>query len=121
VFTGAYGIHPITAERLPIWVADYVLSTYGTGGVMAVPAHDERDFVFANMYNLPIKQVLKPIYTTTQKVDEIVLPYLGHDNTIVCNSSSALDGLSTEAAAIAVTSTLASIGAGNIKVKLYNL
>lgn len=59
VFTGAYAIHPITGEKVPVWISDYVLATYGTGCVMAVPAHDERDFEFANKFNLPIKRVIK--------------------------------------------------------------
>jgi len=60
VFTGGYAIHPITSEHLPVWIADYVLAEYGTGAVMAVPAHDERDFVFAKQYNLPIINVISP-------------------------------------------------------------
>ncbi len=59
VFTGSFCINPLNGERVPIWVADYVIVTYGTGAVMAVPAHDERDFIFANKYNLPIRQVIK--------------------------------------------------------------
>ena len=58
VFTGAYAINPMNNERVPIWIADYVLEDYGTGCVMAVPAHDERDHEFAKKYNLPIKQVI---------------------------------------------------------------
>ena len=58
VFTGAYAIHPITGENIPIWTADYVLASYGTGAVMAVPAHDERDIEFANKYNLAIINVI---------------------------------------------------------------
>ena len=53
VFTGGYAINPVNGERLPIWVADYVLMTYGTGAIMAVPAHDQRDFDFARRFNLP--------------------------------------------------------------------
>lgn len=60
VFTGAYAKHPLTGEDVPIWVADYVLMNYGTGAVMAVPAHDERDFAFAKKYDLPVKQVVAP-------------------------------------------------------------
>jgi leucyl-tRNA synthetase len=60
VFTGAYALHPLTKERLPIWIADYVIASYGTGAVMAVPAHDERDFAFAQTFNLPIRQVIAP-------------------------------------------------------------
>lgn len=60
VFTGAYAVHPITQKALPIWVGDYVLANYGTGAVMAVPAHDDRDFAFAKHFNLPIVQVIEP-------------------------------------------------------------
>ncbi len=58
--TGAFAINPINGEKIPVWIADYVLSTYGTGAVMAVPAHDERDFEFAVKYKLPIKVVVQP-------------------------------------------------------------
>lgn len=60
VFTGAYVEHPFTKEPIPVWVGDYVLVGYGTGAVMAVPAHDERDYKFAKHFNLPIKQVIIP-------------------------------------------------------------
>jgi leucyl-tRNA synthetase len=60
VFTGAYAINPANGERIPIWIADYVLATYGTGAIMAVPAHDERDFEFATKFSLPIPQVVQP-------------------------------------------------------------
>jgi len=58
--TGFYVLHPLTGEKLPVWVANYVLMGYGEGAVMAVPAHDERDFAFAQKYGLPIKQVIRP-------------------------------------------------------------
>ncbi|HSD82452.1 MAG TPA: leucine--tRNA ligase, partial [Anaerolineae bacterium] len=61
VFTGGYAINPVNGERLPIWVADYVLMTYGTGAIMAVPAHDQRDFEFARRFNLPIRLVVQPL------------------------------------------------------------
>ena len=60
VFTGAYAVNPLTEERIPIWVSDYVLAGYGTGAIMAVPAHDSRDFAFARHFNLPIRQVVAP-------------------------------------------------------------
>ncbi len=60
VFSGVYAIHPLTGEKVPVFVADYVLSSYGTGVVMGVPAHDQRDFEFAKKYNLPIKVVISP-------------------------------------------------------------
>ncbi len=59
VFTGAYAINPVNGEKIPIWIADYVLASYGTGAIMAVPAHDERDFEFAKKFNLPIVEVVK--------------------------------------------------------------
>ncbi|MBR3724882.1 MAG: leucine--tRNA ligase [Bacteroidales bacterium] len=58
VFTGAFAVNPLTQERIPIWVSDYVLAGYGTGAIMAVPAHDSRDFAFARHFNLPIRQVV---------------------------------------------------------------
>ncbi len=60
VFTGGYAINPVNNERIPVWVADYVLITYGTGAIMAVPAHDERDYAFAKQFGLEIRPVIKP-------------------------------------------------------------
>ena len=60
VFTGGYAINPVNGEKIPVWIADYVLMTYGTGAIMAVPAHDQRDFEFARAFNLPIKVVIQP-------------------------------------------------------------
>ncbi|MDO5734735.1 MAG: leucine--tRNA ligase [Eubacteriales bacterium] len=60
VFTGSYAIHPLSSERIPIWTSDYVIASYGTGAVMAVPAHDERDFEFAKKFNLELKEVIAP-------------------------------------------------------------
>ena len=59
VFTGAYGINPVNGEQIPIWIGDYVLSSYGTGAIMAVPAHDDRDYEFAKKFDLPIKPVIE--------------------------------------------------------------
>lgn len=81
-FTGAYSLHPITGEKIPLWIADYVLMDYGTGAIMAVPGHDARDFEFAQKFELPIKRVLSG-------GDE--LPFEG-DGTLV--NSQFLDGLS---------------------------
>src|SRR5699024_4854596 len=58
VFTGAYAINPVNGEKMPIWIADYVLMSYGSGAIMAVPAHDERDYEFAKKFELPIKEVV---------------------------------------------------------------
>src|SRR5271168_4227339 len=58
-FTGVYAINPVNGEKIPIWIADYVLATYGTGAIMAVPAHDERDLEFARKFNLPVRVVVQ--------------------------------------------------------------
>ncbi|MBE2285659.1 MAG: leucine--tRNA ligase [Prosthecobacter sp.] len=103
VFTGAYAINPVNNERIPIWIADYVLMGYGTGAIMAVPAHDERDFEFAKKFELPIKQVVQPPE--------------GHDwqgftdNGIAVNSGF-LDGLSTPEAKKKITAWLEEKGLG---------
>jgi leucyl-tRNA synthetase len=68
VFTGSYAINPVNGEPVPIWVADYVLISYGTGAIMAVPAHDERDFEFAQTFGLPIKCVVEPLIDATLKI-----------------------------------------------------
>src|SRR5205814_8729180 len=60
VATGAHAINPVNGERIPIWIADYVLPGYGTGAIMAVPAHDERDWEFAQKFGLPIRAVVSP-------------------------------------------------------------
>lgn len=88
VFTGAYAVNPINGNKIPIYISDYVLSTYGTGIVMAVPAHDERDFVFSKKYNLPIKQVI-----TTTDNKEVELPYTEAGKLI---NSDSFNGLTTE-------------------------
>ncbi len=72
VFTGAYAINPVNQEKIPIWIADYVLATYGTGAIMAVPAHDERDFEFAKEFNLEIRTVVVPNIKGT-KIQEVWL------------------------------------------------
>src|SRR5665213_2445835 len=91
VFTGGYAINPVNDEKIPIWIADYVLASYGTGAIMAVPAHDTRDFEFATKFNLPIIQVVKPL---NEKIE-----WRGFvDDGIAVNSASAkisLDGLPT--------------------------
>ena len=60
IFTGGYAINPVNGEKIPVWIADYVLMTYGTGAIMAVPAHDQRDFEFARKFDLPVRIVIQP-------------------------------------------------------------
>ena len=69
VFTGSYVVNPYNGEKVPLWIADYVRGNYGTGAVMAVPAHDVRDFEFAQKFNLPIKCVIQPHFDETQRGD----------------------------------------------------
>lgn len=88
VFTGAYAINPVNNKKVPIWIADYVLSTYGTGAVMAVPAHDERDNEFANKFNLEIVPVI-------ENNGQVEVPYYGEGVHI---NSEFLDGLNNEQA-----------------------
>ena len=64
VFTGAYAINPVNNAKIPIYISDYVLATYGTGAIMAVPAHDERDYEFAKKFDIPIIQVLEEVTGT---------------------------------------------------------
>jgi leucyl-tRNA synthetase len=68
---GVKTINPATKEEIPVWIADYVLATYGTGAIMAVPAHDERDFEFAKKYNIPLKEVLEPLYIQNTGLDKV--------------------------------------------------
>jgi leucyl-tRNA synthetase len=77
VFTGAYAINPVNKARIPIWIADYVLISYGTGAIMAVPAHDERDFAFAIKYELPIIPVIKPEVQIEPEEVEMQAAYIG--------------------------------------------
>jgi leucyl-tRNA synthetase len=74
VFTGAFAVNPVNDESIPIWIADYVLASYGTGAIMAVPAHDERDFEFAKQFGLPIRPVVLPPagWFKTSKVQEVL-------------------------------------------------
>ncbi|SFD97382.1 leucyl-tRNA synthetase [Thermoanaerobacter thermohydrosulfuricus] len=108
VFTGAYAIHPLTGEKLPIWIADYVLATYGTGCVMAVPAHDERDYEFATKYNLPIKRVIKGI----GDIDDS-LPFVEYGELV---DSGEFTGLKSEKARIKIVEKLKQEGRAEFKV-----
>ncbi|NOS96246.1 MAG: leucine--tRNA ligase [Methylotenera sp.] len=111
--TGLFVTHPLNGEQLPVWVANYVLASYGEGAVMAVPAHDERDFEFANKYNLAIKAVIRPSNhddTPTLPLNgEGALPYTEHG--ILFNSGS-FDGLDFEHASDAISSALSAKNLG---------
>ncbi|MEF9987627.1 MAG: leucine--tRNA ligase, partial [Christensenella sp.] len=107
VFTGAYAINPVNGRKVPIWTADYVLASYGTGCVMAVPAHDDRDFAFAQKYELPIEQVILP---SDNKQCE--LPMVEHG---VLTHSGKYDGMATKAAIAAILEDLGKEGRGGTK------
>lgn len=83
VFTGAYAINPVNGEKVPIWVADYVLAGYGTGAIMAVPAHDERDYEFATKFDIPIKQVIMPCEDDTNNPPQPQFSEVVRDTVIV--------------------------------------
>ncbi|MGQ0666287.1 MAG: leucine--tRNA ligase [Nitrospiraceae bacterium] len=110
VFTGGYAVNPVNGERLPVWIADYVLMTYGTGAIMAVPAHDERDWAFARRYRLPIREVIAGGH-----IDEAA--FTDTERGTVVNSSTAdgglsLDGLTPSEAIPRITDWLAKQGKG---------
>jgi len=86
--TGRFAINPYNGQRVPIWVANYILADYGTGAIMSVPGHDERDFEFATKYGLPIVEVIKP----AQNAESAELPFVAHDGVLV--NSGEFDGLS---------------------------
>ena len=82
VATGRFAVNPFNGERVPIWVANYILADYGTGAIMSVPAHDERDFEFAQKYGLPVRRVIAPNVDT----NELALPYLGEEEAVLIDS-----------------------------------
>ena len=111
VFTGAYAINPVNGERIPIWIADYVLMGYGTGAIMAVPGHDERDFEFAELFKLPIKQVV-------QSPEGV--KWQGFTDDGVAVNSGFLDGLTTAEAKVKMAAWLEEkgLGRGTVNYKL---
>lgn len=107
VFIGAYAINPINNERVPIWIADYVLYSYGTGAVMGVPSHDERDFAFAKKYSLPITRVI------AETDGEGELPYCGQG---VLVNSGEFNGVDSDKAREGILDKLERMGKGGKKV-----
>jgi leucyl-tRNA synthetase len=122
VFTGGYAINPATGDPIPVWIADYVLMEYGTGAIMAVPGHDERDFEFARKFDLPIVRVVAPpAAELSSRAQRGILPadpdqpldeaYVDNENGILVNSAQ-FDGLTVPEAKRAITTWLAEHGAG---------
>ncbi len=115
VFTGGHAINPVNGERLPIWIADYVLTGYGTGAIMAVPGHDERDWAFATAFNLPIREVVAGGDVTKGA-------YVDHEHGVAVNSHTAdgsfsIDGLRAAEAIAKITDWLESRGQGQKSVQ----
>ncbi|GAF26295.1 leucine--tRNA ligase [Neomoorella thermoacetica] len=112
LFTGAYAINPVNNERVPIWIANYVLMEYGTGAVMGVPAHDQRDFEFARKYDLPVKVVIRPA-SSELPAGELAAAYV--EDGIMVNSGP-FNGLPNREGIQKVTEYLESIGRGRARV-----
>ena len=109
--TGLFAIHPLTGEKLPIWVANFVLMHYGTGAVMAVPAHDQRDFEFAQKYDLPIKQVIAPL--ADEEIDLTKQAFVEHGKLV---NSAEFDGLDFDGAFNGIADKLEKLGVGKRQV-----
>ena len=111
VFSGSYAINPFTGEKIPIWIAEYVLAGYGTGAIMAVPAHDSRDYAFAKHFNLPIIPVIEGADISEESFDA--------KDGIMCNSASdkfSLNGLTVKEAIAATKKYVTEQGLGRVKV-----
>ncbi|MDE6758760.1 MAG: leucine--tRNA ligase [Clostridia bacterium] len=108
VFTGAYCTNPVNGDKVPVWIGDYVLYSYGTGAVMGVAAHDERDYDFAKKFNLQIKRVVK---SADGKNDD--LPFC--DYGIICNTGTKFDGMTSQDGKIAIVKWLEESNQGELK------
>ncbi|MGD9015215.1 MAG: leucine--tRNA ligase [Candidatus Omnitrophota bacterium] len=95
IFSGRFAINPVNNEKIPIWIADYVLMEYGTGAIMAVPTHDQRDFLFAREYNLPMRIVIKEPQSPDRKLEDLTEAYEGDGIQV---NSAQFDGLTNQEA-----------------------
>jgi len=112
VFIGSYAVNPMTQERIPIWIADYVLPGYGTGAIMAVPAHDERDYEFARAFELPIRYVVAPVSGELPEGKALV----EHTSDEVLIDSGEFTGMPAVEAIGAITKQLTDLGLGGFAV-----
>jgi leucyl-tRNA synthetase len=119
VFIGAYAINPVNQERIPIWIADYVLMGYGTGAIMAVPAHDERDFAFAQQYHLPIRVVITPPHWNPN--EPLPAAYTSKEAGVMVNSGT-FDGTPVQEATPRVVAWLEEqgYGKGDVTYRLHD-
>ncbi len=119
VFTGAYAINPVSGERVPVWTADYVLMGYGSGAIMAVPAHDQRDFEFARQYGLPIRVVIQPEGSPEPDPAEMPAAVEAHGAMVHSGPLSGTPEESTMEAAIAYIEKLG-VGKGAVTYRLHD-
>lgn len=113
VFTGSYAINPVNGEQIPVWIADYVLISYGTGAIMAVPAHDERDFEFAEKFGIPIKAVVDPgDKVSAEEREEVLAGKRVSSEAGVAINSGEFDGTPTAEFKSKITAWLAEKGVG---------
>jgi leucyl-tRNA synthetase len=114
-FTGRYALNPFSGEKVPIWVANFVLAEYGTGAVMSVPAHDQRDFEFSRKYKLPVRVVVQPLNTAPLDSEKLTAPFAEHEQgTLV--ASGPYNGLSPEQAIEKMTADAEARGFGNAQI-----
>ena len=119
VFTGAYALNPVSGERVPVWTADYVLMGYGSGAIMAVPAHDQRDFEFARQYNLPIRVVIQPEGNPAVDPAEMTAAVEAHGAMVNSGPLSGTPEENTMEAAIAYIEKLG-VGKGAVTYRLHD-
>jgi len=113
VFTGVYALNPVNNEEVPVWIADYVLMEYGTGAIMAVPTHDQRDFLFAKEHNLSMRIVIKsPSHQVTKSPEDLTEAYEGEGTQV---NSRQFDGLSNQEAKIKIAEWMEKTGIGKIQ------
>lgn len=114
VFTGACAINPVNDEKIPVWIADYVLMGYGTGAIMSVPAHDQRDFEFARKFGLPIREVISSPEAQRDEKGELIAAYVGEGTNV---NSGPFDGRSSQEVREAIVAWLAEKGKGAPRVQ----
>ena len=117
VFTGSYAINPVNGERIPIWIADYVLAGYGTGAIMAVPAHDERDYAFARRFGLPIRRVIAGAEVSDADASvPLEVAYIAHGATDRMVNSGPYSGLPAKEGFASIVAMLEEQGKGKASV-----
>lgn len=117
VFTGAYAVNPVNGKKIPIWIADYVLISYGTGAIMSVPAHDERDYEFATKFKLPVIQVIRPPENLAGSIQGAFTGVGVCENSSTPDKSFSIDGMPSDAGKEKITTWLEKKGIGKKSVQ----